>query len=159
MTFHHAILDGWSDSSVIAELMQHYLYVIGKAEREIGPAPRATFRDYVGLEREALASEESRSYWRMAGRGCGVRGRHARVSEEVVEGLVRLSRREEVPLKSVMLSAHVRVVGMVSGMADVVTGVVSHGRPEGEDGERVVGLLEGAGEGGVERRARDAGAP
>ncbi|HEX8089471.1 MAG TPA: amino acid adenylation domain-containing protein, partial [Blastocatellia bacterium] len=41
----------------------------------------------------------------------------------------------------VLLAAHLKIIGLLSGRNDVMTGVVTHGRPEGGDGERVLGLF------------------
>ena len=65
VSFHHAILDGWSVASMLTELFQRYLARLGKAPAP-APPPRATFRDYVALERQALESEECRQFWRRA---------------------------------------------------------------------------------------------
>ena len=46
-----------------------------------------------------------------------------------------------MPLKSVLLSAHLRVMGFLSGWKIVVTGVVSNGRPETAEAEEVLGLF------------------
>ena len=46
-----------------------------------------------------------------------------------------------MPLKSVLLAAHVRVLALASGQADVLTGLVANSRPEESDGERVLGLF------------------
>ncbi|MHC5748568.1 MAG: non-ribosomal peptide synthetase, partial [Nostoc sp.] len=40
-----------------------------------------------------------------------------------------------------LLAAHMRVLSLLSGKSDVVTGLVSNGRPEETDGERVIGLI------------------
>ncbi|MCA1614328.1 MAG: AMP-binding protein, partial [Acidobacteria bacterium] len=50
-------------------------------------------------------------------------------------------RRAGVPVKSVLLAAHLKVMSLVSGRADVLTGLVSNGRPEEIDGESVRGLF------------------
>ena len=70
---HHAILDGWSVASMMAELFQLYR----RQRRADLPAPAlappaAAFRDFVALERSALAGEagdEARRFWarRLAG--------------------------------------------------------------------------------------------
>src|SRR6185369_16761640 len=52
----------------------------------------------------------------------------------------RTARDAGVPIKSVLLAAHLRVLSQLGGQEDVVTGVVSHGRPEAEDAERALGL-------------------
>ncbi|HEX5718464.1 MAG TPA: amino acid adenylation domain-containing protein, partial [Thermoanaerobaculia bacterium] len=42
---------------------------------------------------------------------------------------------------SVLAAAFLRVLSFWSGEKDVITGLVSHGRPETEDGERILGLF------------------
>ena len=59
----------------------------------------------------------------------------------VLSGLQRLARVANVPLKSVLLSAHLKVVGVLSGQREVSTGVVCHGRLEAPDAERLLGLF------------------
>ncbi|TMC18165.1 MAG: amino acid adenylation domain-containing protein, partial [Chloroflexi bacterium] len=63
------------------------------------------------------------------------------ISKELSTALKRLARELAIPIKSVLLSAHLRVMSMLSGQGDVLTGLVSHGRPETTDGERVLGLF------------------
>jgi amino acid adenylation domain-containing protein len=152
---HHAVLDGWSVATMLTELFNVHSSVIQGHERA-STAPLGTaFRDFVAAEQAVLKSEEAQQYWttmfsgatqtrlprlievgpmRMAGRG-------AELSTELFEGLKQLARRAGVPLKSVMLAAHLRVLSLLSGSEDVLTGVVSHGRTETKDSERVLGLF------------------
>ena len=46
-----------------------------------------------------------------------------------------------VPLKSVLLAAHLRVLSLLAGQTDVVTGIVFNGRGEERHGENVLGLF------------------
>ena len=46
-----------------------------------------------------------------------------------------------MPLKSVVLAAHLRVLGLLSGTDDIVTGLVMNGRPESSDSRNVLGLF------------------
>ena len=46
-----------------------------------------------------------------------------------------------MPVKSVLLAAHLRVLALVGGQPDVISGVVANGRPEENGGERVLGLF------------------
>ncbi len=48
-----------------------------------------------------------------------------------------------MPLRSVLLAAHVRALGIICGESEIVTGLVTNGRPERQDGERVIGLFLG----------------
>ncbi len=152
-TEHHAILDGWSVASMMAELFQLY------RGQSLPPPPSAAFRDFVALERRSLTSEEDRRFWleRLTGapktslphwRGAGEDGAAARMRSRVLRvepgltgALQRLAAGAGVPLKSLLLAVHYRVLGAATGQADLVSGLVVNGRPEVEDGERVLGLF------------------
>ncbi|HVH13182.1 MAG TPA: amino acid adenylation domain-containing protein, partial [Longimicrobium sp.] len=56
--------------------------------------------------------------------------------------LRQTAERAGVPLKTVLLAAHLRVLAVLAGGADeVVTGYVTSGRPEADDGDRVLGVF------------------
>ena len=57
------------------------------------------------------------------------------------EKLTRIARRAAVPFKSVLLAIHVKAMALVSGQDDVLTSMVSNGRPEVPDGEQIRGLF------------------
>ena len=63
------------------------------------------------------------------------------ISEELSNGLKRVARRAGVPLKSVLLAGHLRVVGLLSGTSDVVTGMITNGRPETTSSRDILGLF------------------
>ncbi|HKH45336.1 MAG TPA: amino acid adenylation domain-containing protein, partial [Thermoanaerobaculia bacterium] len=156
LSFHHAILDGWSLASALTELFQRYMALLGKGVPP-RPAPALAFREMVAAEREALASAESRQFWldrvedaepaSLFGGSAPESGarlpgsRHVGFPAELSAGLAALARAAGVPLKSVLLAAHVRVIGWLAGSDDVLTGLVANGRLETEDGERVLGLF------------------
>jgi amino acid adenylation domain-containing protein len=151
---HHVILDGWSVALMLAELFQLY-----RAELDgtpPSPAPAATFREFIALEREVLESEEARGFWADLLRDA----EPARLlpwhpeeadkdralinlvlPETVGAGLSKLSAAAGVPLKHVLLAAHVWVVGRITGTRDVLTGLVTNGRPEAADADRILGLF------------------
>jgi amino acid adenylation domain-containing protein len=157
MTEHHVILDGWSVASLLTELFGCYLGELKGEEwkmEELG----SSFKEFVALEREAMRSEETRRYWEKqledvsapempwAGReAVGGRGRgsvEVEIREELSAGLKALAQKMGVSLKTVLLAGHMRVLGMLSsGERDVITGLVSNGRAESRDGERVLGLF------------------
>ncbi|MEU1335922.1 amino acid adenylation domain-containing protein [Streptomyces sp. NPDC005827] len=157
LSFHHAVLDGWSLSLVTSQLITGYdARLAGRPDPATAPATR--FRDFLALEQEALASEESRAYWadvledtdftglpRRADPGLAA-VRTARVHEVPLpeglgERLRAVAAEARVPVKSVMFAAHARVLSLLSGQSRVVTGLVGNGRPETADGDQVVGLF------------------
>ncbi|HEX8615949.1 MAG TPA: amino acid adenylation domain-containing protein, partial [Thermoanaerobaculia bacterium] len=154
--FHHAILDGWSVALLFSRIVASYL-----GELKLRPAaapealPAVRYADFVALERQALASGEA--FWknelaqlpvtRIPRREDAAGGprRLARMPvvlpEAVSAGLERTARLAGVPLKTVVLAAHLRVLGALTGQQEVVSGVVTNGRPERPGADRVAGLF------------------
>jgi amino acid adenylation domain-containing protein/non-ribosomal peptide synthase protein (TIGR01720 family) len=159
VSFHHAILDGWSIASMMTELFSRYLSLLGEQVDSVSPPLSIAFRDFVALEQQAIASEECQRYWMeklndstftklprwpSIPRETNVRQvsvQDVPLSPEICEGLKQLALSAQVPLKSVLLAAHLRVLSLLGGQSDVLTGLVANGRPEQMDGERVLGLF------------------
>ena len=159
LSFHHAILDGWSVAALTTELLRLYAGLLEGGETDPVPPPAVLFRDFVALELAAVRSAEAEAFWLERLRGSGrtvlprwpqperapgvrrVRTRGVPVPAEVAAGLAGLARRKAVPIKSVLLAAHLRVLGLLSGQGEVLTGLVANGRPEELDGDKVLGLF------------------
>lgn len=159
VSFHHALLDGWSLASMLTELFRLYVIQTTQRIRPAEPAPKIAFRDYVALEQKSLGSEECRQYWVEKLNGSATttlprwpssyrtedslrtRKREIALSLESSEGLKHLARLAGAPIKAVLLAAHLRILSLLTGQSDIVTGLVSNARPEGIDAERVLGLF------------------
>ncbi|HEU4562389.1 MAG TPA: amino acid adenylation domain-containing protein, partial [Longimicrobium sp.] len=155
---HHVVLDGWSVASLLTELLRLFEALRDGVEDPTEAPPATCFRDFVALERQAVASGESRAFWRRVMDGApaaalppregGDAPRHddapyllVALPDQTAAGLARVAAGAGVPLKTVVLAAHLRVLAMLGGCDDVVTGYVTSGRPETDDGERVLGLF------------------
>ncbi|MEP0858563.1 amino acid adenylation domain-containing protein [Trichocoleus sp. DQ-U1] len=160
LSFHHAIIDGWSVASLFSELFQQYSALLeGEETLEVLPSPVSHFRDFVSLEREAIASEECRNFWSKKLKDSTItklprwfpsgEETHQKkpcvpeifLSYETSANLKQLAESAGVPLKSVLLAAHLRVLSLLSGQSAILTGLVSNGRLEKKDGEKVLGLF------------------
>ncbi|AEI67116.1 non-ribosomal peptide synthetase [Corallococcus macrosporus] len=156
IVFHHAILDGWSAATLLSELFGRYLELLDGSDAPPVPSPAATYRQFVALEREAQNSPESERYWldRMEGvDAASPRPHRARDEERVLhthdvqipaplqQALLRVAHEAGVSLKTVLLAVHLRVRAFVEANTSVVTGIVTNGRPEVVDGERMIGLF------------------
>jgi amino acid adenylation domain-containing protein/non-ribosomal peptide synthase protein (TIGR01720 family) len=159
MSFHHAVLDGWSAASLLTELFRRYATLLRGEEPPPDVSLAVTYRDFVALERAAAASAEARGFWSRMLDGAeptrlphtswpetaepqgGAREIHTPLDRELSEAAKKVAREAEVPLKSLLLAVHLKVAGVLGGARDVLTGLVSHGRPEHADGERVLGLF------------------
>jgi amino acid adenylation domain-containing protein len=155
---HHVLLDGWSVASLMTELLRLFEAIRDGVDDPTGAPPATGFRDFVALERREVASAESRAFWRRVTDGAQVAALPPREGsdaprtddapyqlldfpDEVSAGLERVAASAGVPLKTVALAVHLRVLAMLSGHDDVVTGYVTSGRPETDDSERVLGVF------------------
>ncbi|GHH79757.1 hypothetical protein GCM10018781_58570 [Kitasatospora indigofera] len=150
---HHAILDGWSFTSLLTELLERHAALAVDPASPPAPAPRSAFRDFVTVEREAAADPGSLAYWR--GKLAGVSGELWPGSSEVHEvprtlervlpaapGQLRLvADAAGVPVKSVALAAHLRALRAITGRDRVTTGLAMNGRLERRGGTEVLGLF------------------
>ena len=155
---HHAILDGWSMAVMLTELFQLFLAHQSGKESKIGAPPAVSYREFVALEREVLNSKEAQQYLSETVSGLTVTQMprrpgvaQQRVPEvltvsvlppaELCDELKQLALSMNIPVKSFVLAAQMKMLSMVSGQSDVTTGMVVSGRPEREDGDRVLGLF------------------
>jgi amino acid adenylation domain-containing protein len=167
LTVSHALYDGWSLSSAIVELLGDYLARVAGRPSPLQPPPTIDYREFVLAEQEAIESAECRAFWTRtladapaAGLPIAtVRGetaaasapastpkkervrRRVPIAAPVTAGLRDLARSAHAPLKSALLAAHLRVVALLTGTRDVTTGLITNGRLEQPDGDRVLGLF------------------
>ncbi|NBE99427.1 amino acid adenylation domain-containing protein [Nonomuraea sp. KC401] len=154
---HNSALDGWSITLVHTTLFDLYHRLL--EGRPLPDAPAGNHvRDYVALERRSLADPEHRAHWAEV-LSDGVftelpRTRSAAAPDvfpvvfhevELPAGLsdriVALAERLSVPVKNVALAAHVKVISLISGEPDVITGYEHSGRPENEGATEAIGLF------------------
>ncbi|WP_102811000.1 non-ribosomal peptide synthetase [Burkholderia pseudomallei] len=157
MSFHDALLDGWSESSAVSEILRNYVSLVGDGALPQLPELHTRFSDYVSLEQETVADPAVRAFWEAeledfrptrlaylqethadAGRN-PMRFYAVDVPAALSNDLKALAARLGVSLKHVLLAAHASVMSFVSGESDVVLAVESNGRLEDGDGERVLG--------------------
>ncbi|WP_341718121.1 amino acid adenylation domain-containing protein [Micromonospora sp. FIMYZ51] len=153
----HAILDGWSFTSTLTEVLDEY-DVLCAAERDNRPLrrpepPAESFGDQVWRERAALNDPAAIAAFdriladaapvRVPTISGGVAHRDRALlpfDEEVREGLAAASARLGVPMKSLLLAAHAVVMSALSHADRVTLGLVVNGRPESAAGTETRGL-------------------
>ena len=150
----HAIIDGWSLHSTLVEIFNHHHALVHARQPPPEQPTTLTYRDFVAMERQVLASEPHQRFWRESLAGGAVmrlpRWRRpldsgtptiatvkVPLSRELHDGLLALTRAEGLPLKSVLVAAHLKVMGLLSGQDDVITGMGVNSRPEEGDGSRL----------------------
>ncbi len=155
----HAIIDGWSLSSLISEWMGLYEALIDGETPSRNDDPNHGFREFIALERAALANPESRRFWteRLADAqvlriprlpektlpsapesDCRL---FIKIEEPTTRALFRVADQAGTSIKAVLLAAHLRVLHLCSGHDDVLTGLIANGRPESGDADTSLGLF------------------
>ena len=158
LSFHVSLMDGWSAASLLTELLRHYCDLLKDIPIQPSLPPTITYRDFVRLERETLASESMRDYWRLKLQDCMVsslprldrgcprdsnapfRVLEVPITSKVSDRLEALARQIGVPLKHVLLAAHSRIISNLTGQMDLLTGLELGGRLEEEGGELPIGI-------------------
>ncbi|SMC48822.1 amino acid adenylation domain-containing protein [Lentzea albidocapillata] len=153
---HHAILDGWSFTSLLTEVLERHSALSADPGRAPLPEPRSTFRDFVAVEQEAIASQGSERYWKSTLDGASGaiwssgppelgEPEIPRTIEHVVPGadamLRDTARRHGVTVKTVGLAAHVAALHRITGLPRFTTGLSVNGRLETDGGTEAYGLF------------------
>lgn len=157
-SFHHAIMDGWSDQQIHAELFEDYRRLL---RGEAGPAEPmdSRYRDFVAAERQAIESPIAMNYWRdyLAEATNVPLGDDPEQHEQTLaasplehrielsslqaQALMEASRKTGEPVSVLLLSAHLTALRIMTGQSDVVSSQVVNCRLDGEAMERSVGLF------------------
>ncbi|WP_307847399.1 non-ribosomal peptide synthetase [Streptomyces sp. F63] len=157
-SFHHAILDGWSVATLVRELLQDFLHHAGQPVAAVSSQELPSPALYVREERRALASEESKQYWQRLLDGAelaqldglrpyepagdtGLIVHRVELPDGLADRAGRLARTHGLPVKSLLLAAHCLTLRLFSDAEDITTGLVTGGRPEQADAERITGLF------------------
>nr|WP_083724359.1 non-ribosomal peptide synthetase [[Flexibacter] sp. ATCC 35208] len=155
LSVHHAALDGWSVSVFATELSQ-----LLSTDKSVQLVPlKYSYKDYCALllgRREQPATE---LYWKNLLDGYsrnklpfnykgvkvsqekGMKKVYRQIDKDVLADINRLVSGHQLSFKSVCLAAHVCMLHILSTEADVVTGMVTHDRPEIEDSEYILGCF------------------
>ncbi|TDC85040.1 amino acid adenylation domain-containing protein [Micromonospora sp. KC606] len=81
-------------------------------------------------------------HWRLTSTQSAVhRGLEALVPASLCDDLLAAAATARVPLKSVLLAAHLKVLGLATGRTDVVAGLTANGRLEEKDSTEVLGMF------------------
>jgi amino acid adenylation domain-containing protein len=158
LSFHHAILDGGSVANLIRELLLSHSKKfdpsdLGYIEEEL-PNPSL----FVSSEIKAMEDNEYREYWKnyLNGAPNTLPIALARYSDQPSEGLFSyrfqvdphldstlqtLAKAFRLPVKSLYLAAHSIAIASMSGKTELVTGIVTHSRPDIKNSEYILGLF------------------
>ncbi|PTX61368.1 amino acid adenylation domain-containing protein [Kordia periserrulae] len=153
--FHHALLDGWSTSVFTQELT----VLLSKKDNKELPNLPYSYVDYAASVFSKKSSEATEAYWKnlledytrtklpFNFKGVKISDDHGMriversVGEETLKALEALTTELQVSFKAVILAAHAYLLRTICSQEDIVTGVVSHERPELENSDLIMGCF------------------
>ncbi len=156
VSFHHAVLDGWSLSLVMRDLVRRYADALGGRPVPAASPEPPVYRDFVAAERAASESPQARAFWLdvvaaapaahftdRTGAATATRWSETAVvlPPERREALERAAAGWAVPVKSVFLAAHLVTLSLLTGASPTCTGVFTNGRLEEEGWDETVGMF------------------
>nr|WP_269781645.1 non-ribosomal peptide synthetase [Nocardia bovistercoris] len=160
LSFHHAILDGWSVATSVFELLVDYLNKLGLLESDIDdtPQPTGVLAEYAQAEVLAAQNDSAREFWRttlagaettaLTGLEVHESARAARrphsaavLPRGLAERVTAFAAGHRLPEKAVYLAAHCLMLRTLTGRGDITTGVIGHGRPDRAGAENFAGLF------------------
>ncbi|MEI5995274.1 amino acid adenylation domain-containing protein [Candidatus Enterococcus mansonii] len=155
LDFHHSILDGWSIASMMQAFSDYYLSLIEGKKINNKFFSKAGYDEYIKLEKEAIEDKESCEFWKSEIKhsnavsltavrnyhsGGNITSKGTTINTVLIEKMNEISKKNKVPLKYLCLSAHFKVLSLLTNEAQVTTGIVSNGRVELE-GDNILGLF------------------
>lgn len=157
MTECHPIFDGWSYHSLIVDVFNLYAEKMGRRAKTALPELNWRYSDFVATEKATISNPQSISFWQnyledfqpltlplQSDAMCEskqLRAVHLRIENNVYTGLKTLMKKANVPLKSILLAGHIKVMSLVSDQHDILTGIPTNGRYEGKGGDKQYGLF------------------
>ncbi|MGE8389677.1 MAG: amino acid adenylation domain-containing protein, partial [Pseudomonas sp.] len=151
-THHHILMDGWSSSRLIGEVMQHYAGLALEA-------PRVRYRDYITWL-QGQDAEASRAFWQQQLAGldeptrlasslprpvAGAQGQaehRRRVARSATQALADFARAQKVTVNTLVQAAWLLLLQRYTGQSVVTFGATVAGRPTDLPGvEEQIGLF------------------
>ncbi|WP_340676610.1 amino acid adenylation domain-containing protein [Paraglaciecola sp.] len=159
MTECHPVFDGWSYHSMIVEVFNRYASKLKNIDYVAMDQGRYRYADFVALEKRIVQDDKQKEFWQSLLSDFTVtrlprlieqdknkkipdlRLKRLTLTGQLYHKLKLLCQRAEVPMKSVALAAHVKVLSLVCGENDILTGIPANGRPENSAGDKLSGLF------------------
>ncbi|QHI35446.1 Tyrocidine synthase 3 [Kordia antarctica] len=150
-SFHHALLDGWSTSIFKTELSNI-------THTDLKPL-KSTYKDYCAITIGRKKLEGVEGFWKEMLDGytrnkLPFNTNRKRLNDEtgmsiisrwlpaqLMTEITKLSEELKVSVKTICLAAHAYLLKVVCSETEIVTGVVTHERPEIEDGLNIMGCF------------------
>ncbi|MCU0288840.1 MAG: condensation domain-containing protein, partial [Acidobacteria bacterium] len=152
--FHHVLLDGWSNASLLTELNNTYLKLKENPSFEPGKL-KAGYKDFVIEEIFEKQKPESLEYWKkeldnykrldlLSAAPSDVKQRKTytlNLGAPFLEEVKNTARKHRTGLKNLCFGVYAYIMSIFSRDNDVVVGLATNTRTVREDGDKIVGCF------------------
>lgn len=154
VSFHHAILDGWSLASMMVELSDIYKTLCDD-DRFVPAKLASTYKDSLIAELATKENKESANFWKEKLSGAertALPVQSTSNNDHLMttvrqklnidfEQLQQLAQKHSTSIKNICFSAYVYTLNMLTYGDEVLVGCVTNTRAACEDGEKVLGCF------------------
>jgi amino acid adenylation domain-containing protein len=149
---HHALFDGWSYSSFIAEFNNTYVALLENKSLRLEKLA-CGYQDFIVEELYQKKNQETKNYWKAqlkdykkltlpaasAEKSFKPVRRHS--SAGLVQELGKAAGDRNTTVKTILLAAHLYALKVLSCETDILIGLVTFNRPLKKDGEKLLGCF------------------
>lgn len=152
---HNSALDGWSLNKVHTFLFDKYFEMKDGIKSDVKITDNSHNKHFIYLEKQAINSDEQKNYWQEKLKGSSYfeipRSHQKKYSNKVIfkdirlpknysSNLISLADSWNVPVKSLLMSATIIFLSILTSKKDIITGYELGGRPETPGSEDSLGL-------------------
>jgi amino acid adenylation domain-containing protein len=154
--FHHAILDGWSNASLMTELNNTFLTL--KSTPDFVPQNlKHTYKDFIIEQIAEKKKEDTIDFWKKEldnfnrldfsalkekdKNPQNIKTKIYDLGTGFLEKLNHAAKQYHSSIKNLCLAAYYFVMSMLSRENDIVVGLVTNNRPVCEDGDKILGCF------------------
>lgn len=155
VSFHHAILDGWSVASILTQLNNTY-FRLEKWPDMLPDHISATMKDFIRIHMAEKDNAVSKEYWKNEMRDfkhLELANASSRKKEGALKSYVEnlgssllaevkvASKKTDSSVKHLCFAAYILTMNSFSYENDVTVGIVSDNRPDVNDGDKLIGCF------------------
>lgn len=152
---HNSALDGWSLNKIHTFLFDKYFELKDGIKSDVKITDNSHNKHFIYLEKQAISSNEQKNYWQEKLKGSSYfeipRSHQKKYTNKVVfkdiplpkyysNNLISLADSWNVPIKSILMSATIIFLSILTNKKDIITGYELGGRPETPGAEDSLGL-------------------
>jgi amino acid adenylation domain-containing protein len=147
---HHAIIDGWSETSFVAELNNIYIQLKENTSYQLAPL-QSDYKDFI-VEHELIRKNEAiRNFWKQELAGVtkldlftsenSIQEYGGAIDDQTYKQLKNLAQKNNVSIKVISLCAYMQLLKVLNYDQEIVSGLVTNMRPGCEDSDKILGCF------------------